>query len=216
MAPKALSELSVLLGPHLDAGQMRLVSGKYLHVQQSEENSSSPQPPSRGLNLTYLPTFHVICTSDGQALTLKLMTFHGKVVTSFGDGPDQKLTLEDTLEFFKLLDTARLCSGITTTDLVKKNSFRMNVGKYLVEQFEDKVVLRSRQCRFAIAGPDDAEDEGGGGGSGGETVWPQCEECASAQEALENSEEVEDEPQIPLENSYHSIFGSGEKVSCWG
>ena len=164
---------------------------------------------AQGLNLTYLPTFHVICTSDGQdgGLSLKLMTFHGKVVTSFGGGPgEQALTLEDTLEFFKLLDTARLCSGITEVNPDAKKAFRLNVSKYLVEQFEDRVVFRSRQCRFAIAGPDDSEGESGA------TEWPQCEECAGAQEALENAVEETDEPQIPMENSYHSIFGSGDKV----
>ena len=59
---------------------------------------------------------------------------------------------------------------------------------HLIEQFEDRVVLRSRQCRFAIAGADPESDEN-------EDEWPTCEECAAAQEHIESG--AEDEPVEP-------------------
>ena len=181
--PKALKDLLILLQTHFDESQVQVSTGpgeaQFLHVQQKQCQQN------KGLNLTYLPTFHIIGTLDaGDKLSLKLMTFHGKIVTSCGG--EDPLSVQETLDFFKLLDNAHLCCGIRSSK-TPKNSFRISHDKYLIEQFEEQVILRSRDCRFAV-----------------DSFDVTCEACLSAKTTLEETNFDE----LPMESSYHSIFGS--------
>jgi len=230
--PKAFKDLSILLRTHFDDGQVHVSSTtttrssatngdcpptngsstktttaqqqqQYLHVHQKLQRTHDGET-SHSLSLTYLPTFHIIGTLDdkGENLALKLMTFHGKVVTSVG-GTDTPLSVQETLDFFKLLDDAHLCSGIRK---LPAHSFRIRNDKYLMEQFQDTVVFRARDCKFAVYG----------GAPYGATS---CDACQGAQNHLEETdfretEADEDHCAMPMEKSYHSIFGSEKNVDA--
>ena len=123
----------------------------FLHIWQQPSDWYGGQPE---FVLEYLPLFHIVGTvSEATHLQLKLITYHGKVID------EQKSTNpsdEQKFNFVKKLQVSKLCQGVS----IPESDFRLDVqtfsNLYLVEQFEEKVVLRSRSCHFAIFNQDNS------------------------------------------------------------
>ena len=97
--------------------------------------------------MRYLPLFYVICSHDGKNnITFKLITHHGKVV----DTMTKKDTLEDNspteeeewIRFVEQLTKLKMCHGV-------ENLKFLNVP-HLAEQLEQNLIIRSRECKFAL------------------------------------------------------------------
>ena len=111
------------------------------------------QQPSE-LNVGYVmkfnPLFHVIATIDEDSnLSLKLVTFHGKIVGEISDG-DTQLTTEAKLNFIKRLQQSNLCKGFEFIEMGLRLDPKTFSTIYLVEQFEESVIIRSRECEFMV------------------------------------------------------------------
>ena len=117
----------------------------FLHIWQQPSDWYGGQPE---YVLEYLPLFHIIGTvTESTHLQLKLITYHGKLIE---EQKSNKPTDEEKFNFVKKLQLSKLCQGVS----IPESDFRLDVqtfsNLYLVEQFEEKVVLRSRNCQFAI------------------------------------------------------------------
>ena len=100
--------------------------------------------------MKYNPVFHVIATVDENSnLTLRLITFHGKIVSETSDG-DTQLTTEEKLNFVKRLQQSNLCKGFEMIESGMRLDPKHFSSTYLVEQFEENVIVRSRNCNFAV------------------------------------------------------------------
>ena len=123
----------------------------FLHIWQQPSDWYGGQPE---YVLEYLPLFHIIGTvTESTYLQLKLITYHGKVIE---ERKSSKLTDDDKFNFVKRLQLSKLCQGVS----IPESDFRLDVqtfsNLYLVEQFEEKVVLRSRNCQFAVFNQDNS------------------------------------------------------------
>ena len=96
-------------------------------------------------SLTYLPLFYVVCVETEGQIKMKLITFHGKAVDEL-----KTSKIEDQLSFVKKLQDTKLCSGIDAFDGDLQLDLETFANVYLVEQFESRVIVRSRRCHFAI------------------------------------------------------------------
>ena len=109
-----------------------------------------PSELNNGYIMKYNPLFHVIATVDENSnLTLRLITFHGKIVSEKSDG-DTQLTTEEKLNFVKRLQQSNLCKGFEMTETGLRLDPKHFSSTYLVEQFEENVIVRSRNCNFAV------------------------------------------------------------------
>ena len=71
-----------------------------------------PSELNTGHIMKYIPLFHVIATVDDKSnLSLKLVTFHGKIISEISDHGAVNITTEDKLNFVKRLQQSFLCKG---------------------------------------------------------------------------------------------------------
>ena len=128
----------------------------------------------RSVFLQYLPTLYVIATFhnarvDGRPLIcLRMTTFHGKIVSELRETEDRPLTDEGKLNFVERLTSndLRLCRGLCIPskdgdlDLMDR-TLRLDPQTftflYLVEQFDEEIIVRSRQCKFVLYKDDDGD-----------------------------------------------------------
>ena len=109
-----------------------------------------PSELNNGYIMKYNPLFHIIATVDENSnLTLRLITFHGKIVSETSDG-DIQLTTEEKLNFVKRLQQSNLCKGFEMIESGLRMDPKNFSSTYLVEQFEENVIVRSRNCNFAV------------------------------------------------------------------
>ena len=117
------------------------------HRTRTGKNSSGI-----GCGMKYLPLFYVIGTIDEHLeLHLKLITFHGKIIDEHAVNA---VKLDDDLhliEFIQQLNKIRLCEGIKITEDQTQHSFQTFSHLYLIEQLENNVIIRSRNCTFSVS-----------------------------------------------------------------
>ena len=134
----------------------------------SNKTESNHKTTSVGILLQYLPTFYLVATTQSSLvnqnkylLCLRIITFHGKVVNELKETDDQTLTNEEKLNFIHQLrnNSLKLCEGLCTPskdgdmDFMDK-TLRLNpqtfINLYLVEQFDEEIVVRSRKCSYLV------------------------------------------------------------------
>ena len=107
----------------------------------------------KGERMEYLPLFYIICSINQSLKTsMKLVTHHGKVIEELNETDSDHSNLPDDtkIKFVRKLCTAKLCSGATTPkDLKSYNAVNL-FSSCLLEQLETDVILRSRECQFAL------------------------------------------------------------------
>ena len=108
-----------------------------------------PSELNTGYIMKYIPLFHVIATVDDKSnLSLKLVTFHGKIISEISDHGAINITTEDKLNFVKRLQQSYLCKGFELAEQGLRLDLKTFSSTYLVEQFEEHVIIRSRDCKF--------------------------------------------------------------------
>ena len=101
--------------------------------------------------LKYLPLFYIIVAPDEKSnFELKLVTFHGKVIEELKDSSEMPLTDGCKIEFIEKLKHLKLCQGVKFPNSELKCDLRTLSKFYLIEQFGPNVIIRSRNCNFAI------------------------------------------------------------------
>ena len=106
----------------------------------------------RELGMNYLPLFYIIGSVQDQKLSLKLITYHGKVIDEVNE-KDFPMDDGNKLGFIGKLNEIKLCRGICFDNENVNWSVQSNL---LLELLETNIVLRSRQCEFAVFDDDDA------------------------------------------------------------
>ena len=146
-APDSLERLEHMVKEHFSDLMVTMSISKdgclFLNIwpQPSETFASS------GFVMKYLPLFHIVGSmSEDQNVLLKLITFHGKVI----DESSNDLSVEEKLNFVKQLEYSQLCQGVKITNTDLQLDIQTFSNLYLVEQFEEKVIIRSRKCKFAV------------------------------------------------------------------
>ena len=131
--------------------------------------------------LEYLPAFYVVAifnkssVDDQPLISLRLITFHGKIVSELKEIQDRPLADEERLNFIKQLmdQNLRLCLGLSLPSKnggldIMDQTLMLNAqtftSLYLVEQFNQEIVVRSRQCNFVLYKKDGVD---------------RCKECTS-------------------------------------
>ena len=105
-------------------------------------------------SMKYLPLFYVIaCLDQEENLSLKLITFHGKLVDEIKES-NGELSQEEMINFVSKVSYLHLCQGVQLPDVQSKLDLRMFSSLYLLEHLEENVIIRSVQCNFALC-PDD-------------------------------------------------------------
>ena len=99
-----------------------------------------------GISMKYLPSFYVIGSIEDTKLSLKLITYHGKIVDEVNE-KDFPMDDGNKLGFIGKLSEMELCQGISRNDDKIHGKVQSNV---LLEQLEDNIITRSRQCQFAV------------------------------------------------------------------
>ena len=88
---------------------------------------------------------------DGsKKLSLKLITFHGKIVDQINEADHPLMTDEDKVNFVGKLDKLKLCKGIEMPDTDLKLDARTFSSMYLVERLQQEVIIRSYNCQYAL------------------------------------------------------------------
>ena len=146
---QALEDLEEFVRGHFDdllvSMSISATGSLFLNIWQQ------PSELNIGYVMKYNPLFHVIATVDEDSnLSLKLVTFHGKIIGETSDG-DSQLTNEDKLNFVKRLQQAHLCKGFDVIESNLKLDPKTFSNIYLVEQFEENVIIRSRECEFTVS-----------------------------------------------------------------
>ena len=102
-------------------------------------------------SMKYLPLFYIIGAPDEKSnLELKLITFHGKVIEELKDSPSQPLNDGCKIEFVDKLRHLKLCQGVKSPNIETKHDLHTLSTFYLIEQLEHDIVIRSRNCNFAL------------------------------------------------------------------
>merc|ERR1719412_562445 len=96
--------------------------------------------------MKYLPLFYVIGSIEDEKLCLKLMTYHGKIVDEVNE-KDFPMDDGDKVGFIGKLKDIKLCRGVCFDSEGVNWSIQSNV---LLESIENNIVLRSRDCQFAV------------------------------------------------------------------
>ena len=112
------------------------------------------QQPSQNVGayyMSYLPLFYIVCAVDeGSKLSLKLITFHGKVLDELNEKERDVLTEEDKISFVSKITRVQLCQGVNALDNELKLDPQTFAFLYLIEHLEKDVIIRSRQCKFGL------------------------------------------------------------------
>ena len=106
-----------------------------------------------GPYMQYLPMFYAIVSVDNDRtdkLSLKLITFHGKVVDQINEADHPLMTNEDKLSFVGKIERLRPCKGIEMPDDDLKLDARTFSSMYIVERLQEAVVVRSYHCQYAL------------------------------------------------------------------
>ena len=154
---------------------------------------------SKGIAMKDLPLFYIVATvNDSINLCLRLITFHGKVVSELNEnanGPQQDAT---RTSFIQKLNSVQLCQGVKVLDPTLKLDPQTFTFLYLVELLEQSVIVRSRQCQFGL------ED--------GKLV---CEVCEALNESATNKKPIvqSDGGLFPISGIGVANDGSGDTSS---
>ena len=145
---QALEDLEEFVRGHFDdllvSMSISATGSLFLNIWQQ------PSELNIGYLMKYNPLFHVIATVDEHSnLSLKLITFHGKIVSETCDG-DTQLTNHEKLNFVKRLQQSHLCKGFELVESDLRLDPKTFSSLYLVEQFEENVIIRSRECEFTV------------------------------------------------------------------
>ena len=108
---------------------------------------------SRGYSMKYLPLFYAIASLDegnNKKLSLKLITFHGKIIDQINEADHPLMTNDDKLNFVGKLEKLKLCKGIEMPDADLKLDARTFSSMYLVERLQHEVIVRSYHCQYAL------------------------------------------------------------------
>ena len=113
------------------------------------------QPPSRqsskGFVMKDLPLFYIVGSiNDHSRLCLRLITFNGKVVSELNDNDIHPLDENSKISFVDKLGNIQLCQGVKILDPTLKLDPQTFTFLYLVEQLDQNVIVRSRQCQVAL------------------------------------------------------------------
>ena len=109
------------------------------------------QQPSKGLVMNDLPLFYIIGSiNENSKLCLRLITFHGKVVSELNDDVNDPIDDHTKISFVDRLLHLQLCQGVKMLDPTLKLDPQTFAFLYLVEQLDQNVIVRSRQCQFAL------------------------------------------------------------------
>ena len=113
--------------------------------QQPNEQST------KGLIMNDLPLFYIIGSlNDNFRLCMRLITFHGKVVSELSDDVNNPLQDNTKISFVDRLTHVQLCQGVKILDPTLRLDPQTFTFLYLVEQLGQSVIVRSRQCQFAL------------------------------------------------------------------
>ena len=108
---------------------------------------------SYGQGTQYLPMFYAIVTVDHDRtdkLSLKLITFHGKVVDQINEADHPLMTNEDKYSLVGKIVGLKFCKGIEIPDDDLKLNARTFTLMYIVEKSQEAIVIRSYHCQYAL------------------------------------------------------------------
>ena len=102
--------------------------------------------------MKFLPLFHVIgFIKDNGKLVLQLITFHGKVLEEMNENESNKpMAEDDQINFVGRLTQAKLCQGVKRLENNLKLDPETFTFLFLVEQLEENIIVRSRNCQFVL------------------------------------------------------------------
>ena len=154
---------------------------------------------SKGISMRDLPLFYVVATvNDSLNLCLRLITFHGKVVSELNENVNDPQQDATRTSFIQKLNSVQLCQGVKVLDPTLKLDPQTFTFLYLVELLEQSVIVRSRQCQFGL------ED--------GKLV---CEVCEALNESATNKKPIvqSDGGLFPISGIGATNDGSGDTSS---
>ena len=136
----------------------RIMQAHYANLSVSYEISSDNSPymcifepqKTNSYLMNFLPMFYLIGSVDENSkLSLKLITHHGKVLKELNE---DKSVLQDSqkIDFIGSLMCLEPCHGVRVLDYDLKLDPYTFTCLYLVEQIGQNIVIRSRQCQFAL------------------------------------------------------------------
>ena len=106
---------------------------------------------TKGLLIRDLPLFYIIGSlNDNLRLSMRLITFHGKIVSELTDDAQCPLEENTKISFVDRLTHIQLCQGVKVLDPTLRLDPQTFTFLYLVEQLDQSVIVRSRQCQFAL------------------------------------------------------------------
>ena len=122
-------------------------ANSYLQISKSTDSTA------KGLTMSHLPVFHIIAymtpTDEHEmSLIIRFITYHGKCIEEI-----VKPTQDEQLDLLQQLVESHLCSGIKC-EVVRWNASTRH--HFLIEQFEDEVIVRSSKCKFALSKSEDS------------------------------------------------------------
>ena len=98
-----------------------------------------------------LPLFYIVGSiNDHSRLCLRLIAFNGKVVSELNDNDIHPLDENAKISFIDKLGNIQLCQGVKILDPTLKLDPQTFTFLYLVEQLDQNVIVRSRQCQVAL------------------------------------------------------------------
>ena len=112
------------------------------------------QQPVESLRLymKHLALFYIIGSLDDHGrLCLKLITYHGKQLEMLEETEKNRINEKEKIQFIDKLTRMQLCNGIKVPDNELKLDAQTFSFLYMVEQFEENVIIRSRQCRVGVS-----------------------------------------------------------------
>ena len=105
---------------------------------------------STNLYMKHLPLFYIIgYLDDHSGLCLNLISYHGKLIEKLHD-TDKPLTDKDKTIFIDKLTRMQLCNGVKAPDNELQLDAQTFSFLYMVEQLDENVIIRSRQCRVGV------------------------------------------------------------------
>ena len=106
---------------------------------------------SANLYMKHLPLFYIIgYLDDLSRFCLKLISYHGKIIEHIEDTETRIINEKDKIIFIDKLTRMQLCNGIKVPDSELQLDAQTFSFLYMVEQLEESVIIRSRQCRVGI------------------------------------------------------------------
>ena len=111
------------------------------------------QQPVEGTSLymKHLPLFYIVAYLDDESkFCLKIISYHGKVIEHLEDDEKTQISEKDKIQFVDKLTRITLCNGIKMPDNELQLDAQTFSFLYMVEQLDENVIIRSRQCRVGI------------------------------------------------------------------